>query len=144
MTKELYESDYYGWLQESIDKTKNLNLEELGLIEIVNHLEEMSRREKHALGSYLVVLMHHLLKWKHQADRRTQSWKHSIDNSRDEINILLRRNPSIRPLVYTLAIEDYDFAIKKAKRETGIATFPQELEFTLEQLMDDDFYPDEP
>jgi hypothetical protein len=49
----------------------------------------------------------------------------------------------MKPIVYELAKEDYEYATKRAMKETGLerSDFPEEMEFTLEQLLDDDFYP---
>lgn len=138
MSRILFESDHYAWLQIGIEQAKACNL-----AEVAEYLEEMSRSEKKALASHLVILIMHLLKWKYQPDHQSSSWRGSIDNARSEIEWLLRKNPSMKTIVYDLAKEDYDFAVRKAKKETGleISDFPEELEFTLEQLLDDDFYP---
>jgi hypothetical protein len=138
MSRELFESDHYAWLQVGIEQAKACNL-----TEVAEYLEEMSRSEKRSLASHSIVLVHHLLKWKYQPDHQSSSWRGSIDNARGEIKWLLKHCPSMKPIVYELAKDDYEYATKRAMKETGLERrdFPQELEFTLEQLLDDDFYP---
>jgi len=138
MSRELFESDHYAWLQVGIEQAKICNL-----TEVVEYLEEMSRSEKRALTSHLVVLIMHILKWKYQPDNQSSSWRGSIDNARGEIRWVLKDSPSLRTVAYEIAKEEYEYAIKRAMRETGLkrSDFPEELEFSLEQLLDDDFYP---
>jgi hypothetical protein len=138
MSRELFESDHYAWLEVGIEQAKICNL-----TEVAEYLEEMARSEKRALKSHLVILIMHLLKWKYQPDHQSSGWRGSIDNARGEIRWVLKDSPSLKTVVYGIANEEYEYAIKRAMKETGLERrdFPQELEFTLEQLLDDDFYP---
>jgi hypothetical protein len=138
MSRELFESDHYAWLQVGIEQAKTCDL-----TEVAEYLEEMARSEKRALKSHLVILIMHLLKWKYQPDHQSSSWRGSIDNARGEIRWVLKDSPSLKTVVYGVANEEYEYATKRAMKETGLERpdFPQELEFTLEQLLDDDFYP---
>jgi hypothetical protein len=135
-SKRLYEEDYYAWLEHSIQQVK-----ELGLTEIQDHLEEMTRSEKRELRSRFIVLIQHLLKWKYQPKKRKTGWKLSINNNRTEINFRLKDSPSLKPQAYSLALEAYPAAVENAKAETGLTNFPAELEFTLDQLLDQNFFP---
>lgn len=138
MTKYLYENDYYGWLEFSINQ-----VEQLGLLELRDHLEEMSRSERRALESQFARLITHLLKWKYQPDHQTYSWRSSIKNSRYHILRSLKENPSLKSKADELSKESYNDAIHWASRETGIKEedFPNELEFSLEQLLDNEYFP---
>jgi hypothetical protein len=140
VTKKLFETDHYAWLLAGIEETTRL-----GLLEVAEYLSEMSRSEKRALSGHVVNLMLHLLKWRYQPEKRTRSWELSIKNARKEIDYLLDKNPSMRPIVYSIATEDYKYAVRKAEHETLLdkETFPDELEFSLEQLLDNKFMPDE-
>lgn len=74
----LYKQDYYLWLE----TTANLLQEgQLSAIDVANLLEEiadMVRSEKRAVYSNLKILLLHLLKYKYQPDKRSNSWTASI------------------------------------------------------------------
>jgi hypothetical protein len=58
----------------------------------------LGKSERRALASYLRNLVMHLLKWEFHPERRTGSWRFSIDNARAEIHVgsIIRtsRNPN--------------------------------------------------
>ena len=54
-----------------------------------------SRWSASCFSRYRVLLMH-LLKWRYQQERRTRSWARTIENQRDDIAMLLEKNPSLR------------------------------------------------
>ena len=116
---------------------------ELGLAEIADHLEEMSRSERRALESQFSRLIAHLLKWKYQPDCQTSSWRYSIKNARYHILKLLKESPSLRPKAEEISKESYQDAIYWASKETGLdeQVFPSELGFSLEQLLNSEFLP---
>lgn len=146
--QNLYETDEYAWKEESAKQMRELSKQQTIphftklFEESASFLEEMAAGERRELSSQLVRLMLHLLKWKYQPDRQTRSWRNSIDDARDEIELSLRRSLSLKSKVYQMALDDYDIAVRKAKKETGLHNaFPEELEFSLEQLLDYDFLP---
>ncbi|ETX08171.1 MAG: hypothetical protein ETSY2_06955 [Candidatus Entotheonella gemina] len=61
-----------------------------GLEELINAL---SRSDERALKSYLEVLIQHIIKWRHQPERRSLSWVTTIETTRDEIAELREDNP---------------------------------------------------
>lgn len=44
----------------------------------------MAQKDKKAVISFLIRLMKHIIKWIAQPNKRSKSWKSSIDNSRVE------------------------------------------------------------
>jgi hypothetical protein len=92
----------------------------------------------------MVRLLMHLLKWVYQPTRRTKSWRVSIRSARLEIGFIVQISPSLRRH-QKLRWEDYVVAARKlAADETGLSLkhFPDVLPFTLEQVLDDDFWPE--
>jgi hypothetical protein len=88
----------------------------------------------------------HLLKWRYQPTHRAPSWRRSIRQARDAIADVLEDSPSLRdyptgrlPLAYRRARRD-------AVEETGLppATFPDPCPWTVEQVLDEDFWPEGP
>jgi hypothetical protein len=85
-----------------------------------------------------------LLKSAYQRQRR-MSWLRSIDNARDEIEQRLRRSPSLRSKLPQFLAWAYPKARRSAARETRLPrdTFPDTCPWTLEQLLNEDFLPEE-
>ncbi|MCU0548879.1 MAG: DUF29 domain-containing protein [Leptolyngbya sp. Prado105] len=73
---ELYETDYYLWLQDTIEKLKEQNYEQVDWVNLLDEIEDMPRRERRSLESNLVVVLLHLLKW-HNAVRSHHASHHS-------------------------------------------------------------------
>ena len=104
----------------------------------------MGRSDKRELASRAAVLLMHLLKWKYQPARRGKSWKSTVYEQREAIEMLLRESPSLRPTVPDFLTDAYRAAVKKASIETELpsASFPAQCEWTPEQILSEDFLPD--
>ncbi len=88
-----------------------------GLEELI---EAMARSEKRALRSQLVRLLVHVLKWKHQPDKRSRSWAGSIYQARDEIEAIQEEVPSLsRRVIESMWENCMRAARKQAQAETG-------------------------
>jgi hypothetical protein len=89
-----------------------------------------------------------LLKWHYQPERRQSghSWYTSIANHRREIGYVVEDSPSLRRLMPELLTKEYAHARRIASAETGLplSTFPEACPWTLEQVVDEEFWPDEP
>jgi len=55
----------------------------------------MAKKHHHAIYSYLVVIMTHIIKWKSQSDKKSKSWENSIENSQKAIEDIRDNNPGI-------------------------------------------------
>ena len=58
-------------------------------------IDALARSEKRALRSQLTRLMMHIIKWKTQPERRTRSWRASINSARREIEEIQEETPSL-------------------------------------------------
>ena len=63
-----------------------------GLDELIDSMSKIAIRE---MRSHLVIIMIHILKWKHQPQKRSWSWKKSILNARFEIEDVQEETPSV-------------------------------------------------
>ena len=139
-----YHSDFYAWLIHNAALMRQGKLAEIDVENVAEELEAMGRSEKRALESRLTVLLTHLLKWHYQPVRRGKSWELTIKEQRLRIQKLLRDNPSIRKELQPCFLECYQFAIFQAVKETAIEekTFPSVCQWTIEQTLNNDFFPD--
>lgn len=141
-----YKEDEVGWALEQAELARRGAVNSLDLEHIAEELEEMADSRKDAVSSYINRLIHHMLKWKYQPEKRTRSWEDSIDGSREQI-FRKTKGRHGSTVVYNeipdYIKDEYPSAVKKAMKETGLprTTFPNECEWTREQLLEEDFYP---
>jgi Domain of unknown function DUF29 len=63
-----------------------------GLDELMDSMSKIAVRE---MRSHLLIIMIHILKWKHQPQKRSTSWCKSIRNARYEIGEVQEETPSV-------------------------------------------------
>lgn len=141
-----YEQDLVAWAEANAHLLRAGRLSEIDAEHIAEELEDLGKSERRALGSHLRNLMLHLLKWQFQPGLSGPSWRRSIQNSRQEIQVVLADSPSLRPRVPDLAAQEYPRALRLAVTETGLPAraFPADCPYALEQLLDEDWLPGEP
>lgn len=139
----LYDRDFLIWTEKQIESLKKGQWEQLDVEHLVEELAALGRSEQKELGSYLQVLFMHLLKYQHQPQRRTRSWKVTISNCRDKIQDCLEDTPSLRRFLQDpdWIQKYYQRARRDAAKETGkpIETFPAECPFSITQILDSNF-----
>jgi hypothetical protein len=86
----------------------------------------------------------HLLKWKFVSHKRSNSWKYTIKEQRERIRLLLQDSPSIKYQLADRLRDAYGLAVLKALKEApqDEGKFPETCPFSLEQILDNQFYPD--
>ncbi len=141
--KSLYDTDFNLWVESQVVTLQKQRLEDLDLSNLVEEIEDLAKRDKKALRSYLKILLMQLLKWQYQLSKRSTSWKASISNARLEIEDILFDSPSLRNYLPTVVDQAYTGARVLATDETGLATeiFPTECPYVLTQALELDFLP---
>jgi hypothetical protein len=144
MAKPLYDTDFYTWTQQQAALLREGKVHDLDLANLAEEIESLGKSDRRALEHQLERLMMHLLKWRYQPGRRSRSWRGSIWTARRAIQRLLRDNPSFWQHVPRMLQEDYAGVRKEASAETSLplATFPEGCPWTQEQVLDDDFWPE--
>lgn len=142
----LYERDFYAWVYQQATLLKQSKFAEADLYNIVEELETLGRSEKRSLNSRLEVLIQHLLKWQFQPDMNGTSWNSTIIEQRERLNELLKDSPSLKPKLRECVFLEkaWNVAVKKAVAETGLSksTFPSTPIWSVEQILDENFYPE--
>jgi len=132
-----YEEDFYAW---TVEQSRLLRSGELSAVDTANlaeEIESMGRSDRRELKSRLVILVMHLLKWRHQPGARSRSWSATIDEQRLQIEGILAESPSLRPSVAVMLGEAHAIARARAIAETGLAdeVFPEAYPFTATDVM---------
>lgn len=140
----LYDSDFYAWANEQAALLRAGKLDSADIEHIAEEIESMGRSEKRELVNRLVVLLLHLLKWRHQAPLRGNSWRLSIEEQRYRLAAHLRDNPSLKSSLGASVEDAYRLALIAAERETGISrqVFPTECPWSFAEMMDEGFWPE--
>lgn len=141
----LYEQDFYAWANEQAGLLRAGKLAQADIEHIAEEIESMGKTEKRELVSRLVVLLLHLLKWQFQPGRRGASWQATIRLQRRDLTRHIRDNPSLKANLDEAISYAYGNAIIEAVGETGLleGTFPTACPWSFEQMMAEDFWPEE-
>ena len=149
---QLYEEDFVRWTEEQAAALReaarlgtNLPLDWENLAEEIDSLGRSARRE---LGSRIATIIEHLIKLRRSPATDPRSgWMDTIDRERDDIELLLRESPSLKPEVARIIAEEGPRALRRAHRSllrhgeqaSAAATLPTGAGYTEEQVRGDWF-----
>jgi len=139
----LYESDFNLWLETQTRLLKQKQFTQMDIEHLIEEIEDMGNNRKDALESNLMRVLQHLLKWRYQPEKRSNSWRASITEHSLRLNKAIKKSPSLKPYFANVYQECYQDARLVASRETGldIKTFPVDCPFTPEQVLNPDYLP---
>ncbi|AIE74229.1 MULTISPECIES: DUF29 domain-containing protein [unclassified Synechocystis] len=141
--RNLYYQDRCLWAKTMAMFLQERQLDQLDCENLIKEIENMSGREKSSLESNLEILLIHLLKWKYQPNKRTNSWYRSIVEHRKRIHKAFRTSPSLKRHFEEVLTDVYQDSRKMASVETmlDIQIFPLDNPFSREQILNPDFPP---
>ncbi|NER37222.1 MAG: DUF29 domain-containing protein [Oscillatoria sp. SIO1A7] len=144
ISSQLYDRDYSLWLEQTIQQLKDGFFDEIDLHNLIEELEGMSRSEKRAVYSNLKIVLTHLLKYRYQPSKRSNSWRSTIREHRQRLERYFEESPSLRGYFDEIFEKSYGDARKLAADETGLAleAFPAESPFSREEALDPEYLPD--
>lgn len=142
-SENLYESDFYAWTQQQVNLLRHQQWSLLDVVNLVEEISSLGRRERQELRNRLGVLLGHLLKWEYQPDKRSRSWLATIRIQRREVLKLLGENPSLQSYLAEALTEAYQNGRDLASAETNLpfSTFPDNCLYLYEEVINDSFYP---
>ena len=114
---DLYERDFLGWAERQAALARAGRADLLDLDHIAEELEGLSRSEQATLRSSYRVLLLHLLKWRYQPERRSDSWANTIGRERDNVEVQLEDSPGLKPRREALFARAYRLARREAARD---------------------------
>jgi hypothetical protein len=137
-----YNIDFYAWALHNATLLKQGKFSEVDVEHVAEEIESLGKSDKRELINRCAILLAHLLKWQFQPDKRSNSWKYTLEEQCDEILELLEDSPSLK---YELE-EKWERAYKKAVRiavaDTGMSqnSFPETCPFCLDDILNPDFH----
>jgi hypothetical protein len=148
----LYETDFYAWVQEQALLLEQGRFHALDLDHLIEELELMAGSTRGQLYDRLIVLLAHLLKLDVAAEllpgvyeRASRGWRLTCAEQRRRLARLLRRNPSLQPTVPEELADAYEVARLQATAALQVdeARLPAQCPWSPAQVLDDDFWPED-
>lgn len=140
----LYEQDFCEWIETTVRQLQEKQFSQVDWENLIEELDSMGRSERSALASNLQIVLMHLLKYKYQPEKRSNSWKFTLFEHRDRLLEAIEASPSLNPYFREVFDKCYAKARKKASLEMGLPTgaFPIESPFTPEETLDTEYLPE--
>lgn len=138
-----YKTDFHAWAKEQAELARRRSANALDWDNVAEELDALSRSEYRELRSRFIVLAAHLLKWLVQPERRSRSWRATVDEQRREIAQHLLDNPSLKPRVEEAFAEAFPIAVTRAAAETDMdyQAFPTRPPFSAAEAQDEGYWP---
>ena len=147
MEKNLYEKDYYFWLEKTINLLENNQFSHLDLENLIEEISSIGKSEKRSLESYLTRLLEHLLKlgyWQSELEYNQRGWKNEIRNFRRAIKKIIADSPSLQPYLIEIFNNSFQEARISFIELSGMAENLVSLApiCTIEQALNEDWFPE--
>lgn len=140
----LYDDDVVAWAEQQASLLRAGRWSELDIDNIAEEIEDVGKSEKRELQNRLALLIAHLLKWAYQQDMRGHSWVYTIREQRAAIHLGIVKSPGLKSVLADPAwVKQTNHLAKvKAYEDTHDLILPEELPWTMEQILSTDFMPD--
>ena len=92
-----YDTDFYAWAQQQAEALRAKDWAALDIEHLAEQVEDLRKTERRAVRSQLRLILSHLLKWRYQPVKRTDSWRSTIANGRVLVQEDLEDLPSLAP-----------------------------------------------
>jgi hypothetical protein len=136
--------DYQDWLAQTARLIRERRWQALDADQLADEVEDLGKSERRGIASQLTRLLVHLLKWRFQPMRRSDSWRDSIADARLQIQLTIEDSPSLRAYPASQLDTCYAKARRFAAQQTGLAlaVFPVACPFALDAVLSEDWLPD--
>lgn len=138
---ELYDHDFYAWVQEQAALLKARQFEAIDLDNLIEEVESIARQERHLLWHRFRTLLTHLVAWWGEIPAHCIQWEGVIAAQRQEIQDILADSPSLAPLALEELAEAWESVRTQSADQWYNAAFPAACPWTLAQVLDEDFWP---
>jgi hypothetical protein len=141
-----YDTDFVLWAENQAlalraaaltDTTRPIDWEN-----VADEIESVAVSQKREIRRRLSRVCQLLLKWHHQTERQTSSWRSAIIEQRRQLDDRFEDSPSLRDFALIVLPESFRAGRQDAELETGVLNFPNQCPWTFEQISDQNFWPD--
>ncbi len=137
-----YEEDYYLWIKTMVKRLKERNYSQIDWDNLIEEIEDMGRSQKRAVESLLMGLTEPLLKlkyWESERERNKGHWESEVVNFRVLLKKRLQESPSLKAKLEDIYQEILPDSKKSLSR---LFELPEQINLTLEQILDEDWFPE--
>lgn len=143
--QKIYEIDEDKWLEETLNLLKDNNFNELDLEHLIEELEDLGKERKSRVASLLEQIIRHLLLleyWTAEYEFNSHHWQTEVINFRNQINWGLTAN--LKNYLANNKEKIYQNALRYVQKKTQakIPNLPDNCPYSLEKLLDDNWFPD--
>ena len=145
MAASLYDTDIYLWTQEQSALIQERRWSEVDIDLVAEEIADLGREIKNGSFSFIRRILEHLLKLAFSTHEMAKDhWQSEIAHFRVELKDKLTKSIQNQVDMNKLYKQAVRLAIASRKgRETGFAEkLPIECPWTLEQVLDDDYWPE--
>jgi hypothetical protein len=145
-----YDRDFFAWTREQAallrrEAARGL-ASDLDFENLAEEIESLGKRDRRALASQLARITEHLLKLQHaRAEEPRPGWENSVDAHRSKARRILADSPGLKSELGALLSESYKDGRRRAARllraELDHTTLPQACPYSLDQILDPDWWP---
>jgi Domain of unknown function DUF29 len=141
----LYEEDFVLWTEKTAEQLRQKNFADVDWENLIEEIESMGRSDRQTVESLLTQLIKHLLKlayWQSERERNARHWLGEIA----EFRVRLEKRMKTATLA-NHARDSFCEAYSAARKSIVAAgyipknTIPEEPTFSLEQVLDLDWFP---
>jgi hypothetical protein len=139
----LYDQDFHDWTVTQARALRERRPKELDWANLAEEIETLGRSDKRAIESNLNILLVHLLKWRFQPEGRKGGWRSSIREHRARIDRIIAESPSLCGYPEQVLGQEYELARARASDKMGLPEnrFPTDPPFSIDEILDPDFWP---
>ncbi len=140
-----YEQDVVAWANEQARLLRAGRFDLLDIEHIADEIEDVGKSEKREFANRMALLLAHLLKWKHQPERRGSSWEKTIKAQRVALADCMDDTPSLKA-----SLDDARWWRRawidgqgQFERETGLQVdLPEECPWTTAEVLSQGWKPE--
>ncbi|MFI5268872.1 MAG: DUF29 domain-containing protein [Chloroflexota bacterium] len=137
---DLYDTDFHEWAETQAALLRSRSASGLDWDNIAEEIESLAKSDEREVASRLLLICQHLLKWEYQPGRRTINWRSAIRVNRRDLGKLLG-SKTLRNHATSILAASYADGREDAAEETGLLDLPATCPWTLEQVLDREFWP---
>lgn len=136
-----YEIDVAAWAKAQAEALRQRDFNALDFDNLAEEIDGVGASQRKEIRSRLRQLCKHLLKWQYQSEKRSRSWRSTIETQRDDLHDVLTTNPSLHHYARSTLARAYAVGRSKAELETGVFKLPTDCPWTIDDLLNPEFWP---
>jgi hypothetical protein len=139
----LYQSDYYVWAHRQAGLLRSGDFAQLDLEHLAAEVLDLAQQQCNELSWHVNKLLHYFLKSALYPERVSGRWLSKLYRHRRWIRKLVHEMPTMAPLLDGYINTAYTKTAERltAKARLPRSAFPEQLAYTKEQLLEQDFMP---